>query len=204
MKHFLTVFLSLIICLSAGIIGVNATTSDDTLAQDFFEFCNSKVQAASPDDSVQIHDFTQADGMIFFHAECSWIFMHQMAIYPHSMGDWCFMTGSCENGLSGLDVYVKVNDEILTIEDAWKNGTVTDLTPVSQLDGLVFYRRGDVNGDNALNIKDATALQKLLASIKTASVSNKDIQASVFDMNNDGKVNIQDATAIQKYIAKAM
>ena len=51
---------------------------------------------------------------------------------------------------------------------------------------------GDVNGDGITNIRDVTALQKLLAS--GAAIDNK------FDFNYDGRVDVRDASMLQKYL----
>lgn len=56
---------------------------------------------------------------------------------------------------------------------------------------------GDVNGDDEVNIKDATEIQKYAASL---SVLTEDALISG-DVTQDSEVNIKDATAIQKHIA---
>ncbi len=59
-----------------------------------------------------------------------------------------------------------------------------------------LYDIGDVNLDNTINVKDATAIQKHLASIITLGAQN----LSVEDFNADNTVNVKDATAIQKFL----
>lgn len=54
---------------------------------------------------------------------------------------------------------------------------------------------GDVDLSGQIDIKDATAIQKHLASVDVSDVSS-----NVSDANGDGNINIEDATAIQKYI----
>lgn len=56
---------------------------------------------------------------------------------------------------------------------------------------------GDANEDGTLNIKDATLIQKHIASIIT--LSERGVKLADFDESGD--INIKDATAIQKYIA---
>ncbi len=53
---------------------------------------------------------------------------------------------------------------------------------------------GDANGDGAVNVKDATAIQKHLAEIVTLD----SLAVEISDINSDGKVTVKDATAIQK------
>ena len=55
---------------------------------------------------------------------------------------------------------------------------------------------GDVNGDGAVTIVDATAVQNLIV----GNMSTTDTQKLTSDVNEDGTTSITDATAIQKYI----
>ena len=57
---------------------------------------------------------------------------------------------------------------------------------------------GDVNGDEKVNIKDATMIQKAAAKI----LSLTDDENARANVNGDNKVNVKDATAIQKFVAK--
>lgn len=59
------------------------------------------------------------------------------------------------------------------------------------------YDIGDVNLDGSINIKDATTIQKHLASILVLSEDS----LSLADFDFSGSINIKDATAIQKFIA---
>ena len=59
------------------------------------------------------------------------------------------------------------------------------------------FELGDVNRDGAVNIKDATAIQKKLAGL----ISLDEEQMFLADFNEDGNVNIKDATQIQKRLA---
>lgn len=56
---------------------------------------------------------------------------------------------------------------------------------------------GDANLDGTINIKDATAIQKFIASLEEFT----DEQMRLADFNEDSSVNIKDATTIQKKIA---
>ncbi len=56
---------------------------------------------------------------------------------------------------------------------------------------------GDVNFDEDINIKDATAIQKHLAQLEILTGDAFDAA----DFNEDSEVSIKDATAIQKFIA---
>lgn len=61
----------------------------------------------------------------------------------------------------------------------------------------VYGLRGDTDCDDKINVKDATLVQKSIASLHTFA-STTLLKA---DANADGEVNIKDATEIQKYVA---
>ena len=56
---------------------------------------------------------------------------------------------------------------------------------------------GDTDNDGKITVKDATLIQKAVASI----IKLDDTASKCADVNADGKVNIKDATAIQKFVA---
>ena len=70
-------------------------------------------------------------------------------------------------------------------------------TPTTTAPDVNLFMRGDVNNDGKLNIRDATAIQKYLAKMLTAS----EINLLAADYNLDSRINIKDATEIQKTIA---
>ena len=61
---------------------------------------------------------------------------------------------------------------------------------------LPILMTGDVDGNNVVNIKDATAIQKAVAGIDAGTYIE-----SLADVDKNGTVNIKDATAIQKRVA---
>ena len=56
---------------------------------------------------------------------------------------------------------------------------------------------GDVNGDESLNINDATLVQRVIAAYETIDSR----QRAAADYNGDGSLTIDDVTLIQKKIA---
>ena len=57
---------------------------------------------------------------------------------------------------------------------------------------------GDVNLDGTINIKDVTAIQRLVAELELLT----DDQLALADTNGDGEINISDATHLQMYLAE--
>ncbi len=60
---------------------------------------------------------------------------------------------------------------------------------------IVDYTVGDVTNDNAVNVSDATEIQKYSAGV----LKLEEYALKRADVDYDGKVNIKDSTAIQKY-----
>ena len=73
--------------------------------------------------------------------------------------------------------------------DAWLTLDLTDISP----DVLI----GDANGDQSLDITDATHIQRYLADI----VNKYTIDTSLADYDKDNDTTILDATAIQRHLA---
>ena len=63
--------------------------------------------------------------------------------------------------------------------------------PTESMDKL-----GDADGSGAVNVKDATAIQKVVAGIEVANYNE-----AVADVDGSNSVNVKDATAIQKWVA---
>ncbi|MGN0453371.1 MAG: leucine-rich repeat protein [Ruminococcus sp.] len=61
---------------------------------------------------------------------------------------------------------------------------------------------GDVNNDNKVNIKDATQVQRFVASIIDENSPGFNYKNA--DVDTDGKITVRDATAIQKFVAKVI
>lgn len=74
----------------------------------------------------------------------------------------------------------------------------TTAQPTTTGDNTAKYLFGDANMDNDVNIKDATIIQKHLASLENISA----IGLLLADSTKDSDVSISDATLIQRYIAK--
>lgn len=103
------------------------------------------------------------------------------------------------------------NAKVYRIEN---NGTKTDMNAVYSDGYMVFTTEhfslyalvvprdtvvitGDVDGNDTIDVSDATAIQKMVA----GSITFTPDQMSVADVNNDGEVSVIDVTLIQKYAA---
>lgn len=77
-------------------------------------------------------------------------------------------------------------------------GTMAFSTTAFALDSFAYFcKPGDVDGNNIVDVKDVTLLQKYYAS--RAEIDDNNIVAA--DFNGDGDKNIKDATEIQKMLA---
>lgn len=116
-------------------------------------------------------------------------------IYPFSLG-YTYVEGETKYDGEHFPVegflirgYTNSAAEVYALENGFDFESIGVLS-VSEL-------LGDTDLDGKISIKDATAIQKYLASIKGFCTQQKENA----DMNGDDAVNIKDATAIQKHLA---
>ncbi len=92
------------------------------------------------------------------------------------------------------DITAKVNGMAAEVNPVVSN-TAAELVFEFTYEGKGIL--GDANQDGKVNVKDATAIQKHIASLSILTDSGVELA----DVNQDTKVNVKDATAIQKHIA---
>lgn len=145
MKKIISCILVLMLFITICITGTNATTFEEELTEKFYNYCvdycvNHFGDNASDFENwdntwgliystkVRIFEYTQADDIVYFSGLPSWIALEPMSIIKQ-YGNWQIYSGSicCP---SELALYVMIGDRIYTIEEAWEQGLVTDLTPV--------------------------------------------------------------------------
>lgn len=85
-------------------------------------------------------------------------------------------------------------------------GEESVVLPLSSLDYMVFtnseyseneYARGDVNGDNIIDVEDVNAVINVILKVSAA-----DAYPGVCDVNGDGIVDVEDVNAIINIILK--
>lgn len=91
--------------------------------------------------------------------------------------------------------YTNVTDWTTALQTGYSE--ITYRYKVKENSGLML---GDANLDNNVNIKDATTIQKSVASLVTLDENGK----LCADANLDNSINIKDATTIQKFIASLL
>ena len=71
------------------------------------------------------------------------------------------------------------------------------LIPTVVVSAATIYQYGDANGDGSINLKDVTALRRML------SEDDVDLSSTAGnpDVNADGTVNLKDTTLLQRYLA---
>lgn len=93
-------------------------------------------------------------------------------------------------GITTVNVYAKENEE--TANSSSEN--LVKVVMVS-VDSQCLY--GDVNGNEAVNVEDVSAVQKHMADVESIVGD----YLVLGDVNGDGRLNISDATFLQRYAA---
>ena len=110
--------------------------------------------------------------------------------------------GSNAVGHNALDDYIKSQETTATEETTDKielpTQEITEPTKETTTEPKEI-KLGDINGDNAIDSKDAVLVLKSYAD---ALVNNKTYYEKAADVNNDGKVDSKDAVEILKTYAK--
>ncbi len=107
-------------------------------------------------------------------------------------------TGAAISYVCTATTYPEKGINIFAITNDLENEEDALFTIAYGLEDKLIMTYGDVTGDNTVNVKDATLIQKFAAKFFKLN----DTETLCADVNTDEKVNIKDATAIQKYVAK--
>lgn len=95
-------------------------------------------------------------------------------------------------------VWLKDDGAMVDMKASYQNGSYVFTTDHLGKYALVKQRiYGDINGDGAVTVNDATEIQK--ASIGLVELSNDQLKCA--DVNGNGIISITDVTLIQKFIA---
>ncbi len=95
-------------------------------------------------------------------------------------------------------VWLKDDGAMVDMKASYQNGNYVFTTDHLGKYALVRQRiYGDINGDGAVTVNDATEIQK--ASIGLVELSNDQLKCA--DVNGNGIISITDVTLIQKFIA---
>lgn len=114
-----------------------------------------------------------------------------LKVYSGNSGALVTMTIAADEGFTG-PVTISMNNILFTTplgeEVAFADETCTVTLPAT-------VNRGDVNGDDKINISDVTALIDFLL-----SDDDSDINRANSDVNQDSKINISDVTTLIDYL----
>lgn len=111
--------------------------------------------------------------------------------YKGQYNTYCTLT---DTDISRGHYYVQV---ISCYEGLLTDGEKREVIIDDQNNPVTGVKLGDADGDDALTILDATAIQRTLAKLST-----KKFDKEAADADQDGTVTILDATAIQRHLAK--
>ena len=120
------------------------------------------------------------------------------AVITSKVGNYILRT---DDGLPEAMLFCTVGDRMCSFSQAYDEKLLDDemLRKLSQSEGINLFelKRGDADMDGGISVLDATAVQKVMASLAmTDSISE---QAA--DADADGVVSVLDATRIQKHLA---
>ncbi len=203
MKKIICLILSLVI-LSITSISTQAQVTDDKLLEEFTAYCKDNINLNNPSSfenySVRIHVRNDVEGVTYFIGDCQSLIMNMG--YSEFIDGWYFES-SIIRPPSGLGLFVRTDEGIWDLKEAYEQGIITDLSPTLSLTDEVYFtiiENGDANGDYAVDIKDSTAIQKHLAGLDVNLV-DKNKREEILDTDRDGSITVRDATVIQKRIA---
>jgi len=132
------------------------------------------------------------------------------ADYTKFFGDYVMYESSTSTPFAfGYGIYIPDDNKLYSLEEAYDKG-IENLDILFEK-GYIGKLTGDVNFDNKLNIRDATAIQKHIANIESLyaypefglepNLTERTYINRIADFNQDVKITIRDVTAIQKRLA---
>ena len=124
-------------------------------------------------------------------------------ISSENISDYVWNITFTDNNSDGIALTVK-DAEIIdeTANVSYKTGNAYPFALDGSSKTLHYVRVnystiGDVNADNAVNISDATLIQKYIVN----TIAESDFQSELADCDKNESINIKDATGIQRYLA---
>lgn len=205
MKKILSFVLALCLCFSA-VIAVSASSQSE----------NNKYESVFVDRLDIVDDWGEyryEEIYYYFSDENETVPYYILALAAQSavsdivvtskIGDYAISTGPYSPYKHGFHIYVPTEDKIYTLEEAYFAGIEGIDEAFLSLAGDYVSLIGDADGNKKIDIKDATWIQKYIASIKGLDYVYvfEDLRSFACDYNRDENINIKDATAIQKHIA---
>lgn len=186
---------------SSTITYANATSLEEELSAQVFEYFGGNEVDLSylPQEMpyVIVYDYVVVDDIVIFSAIATWQGA-DLAEVVERYGDWCiYSTGTYYP--SSTSMFVRKDDRIFTLQEAWDCGIITDLSPVVGFNRPKVHSIGDADLDYEITILDATQIQLKLAQLLS---SDKEWIVEVADYDRDGETTVLDATAIQIRLAK--
>ncbi|MBQ7134093.1 MAG: hypothetical protein IJO20_06315 [Ruminococcus sp.] len=198
MKKLLCCILALLVFIPMFVVGVNATTLEEELSKqmfDYFEGDEWDLSYHPPElPYIIIYDYVEVDDIVIFSAIATWRGV-DLAEVVERYGDCCVHSGGTLYP-SHTGMFVRKDGEIYTLKEAWDNGILTDLSPAVGFCMPKVYSVGDVDLDFYVSILDATLIQRRVAQLGSISLRE------TADVDDDGDVTVLDATAIQMKLAK--
>lgn len=199
MKRIICFIMMVAMLMSMLGITANATTFEEQLAYEFYIYCGgNEADWNNPniECTTHIYEYAETQDAVFFSGFSGWREPENRE-YLKKFGNWCVYS-SAYFYPSDSALYVKIGEEIYTLEEAWENSLVTDLSCIEGFSRISkVYRVGDADLDFEVSILDATLIQ-----LSVAQLSELDyLQSQTADVDGDGEISVLDATTIQLKLA---
>ncbi len=128
MKKILS-FTLVLILLFGVCVSVGAVEANTELEQKFYNYCLEVLpedMKPSGSDKVKINVIKELNGATYFHASCEWLGFNSSKPTVFFGDD--VVIGNSSRSPYDLGIYMSSGDEILTLEESYEAGYITDIT----------------------------------------------------------------------------
>lgn len=204
-KMSLSLGLAILLLAFSG-IGALAESEIDSEQKIFFEVPENWNDYESIYCYTNVYGST--DALVNWHADITLCTKVSERLYSYDLSKVCKIESTEYYVLIFSDDKNNLTFDVLLSVDSIGDTVIWNGDIIESPNGSTYYVAcwkntiptlfGDTNLDRALNIKDATYIQKYLAKIEIRAEQFE----SILDTNQDGRITIADATFVQKHLAK--
>lgn len=193
MKRLLCILLVFVLFASICVTGVSANSIEEKLAEKFYDYCGgNKIDWNSPniskdDQKVIIYEYKETDDVVFFSAVACWYAPGDMGRIE-TFGKWRVYSPAV-NHPSELGLYVIIDDNVYSIEEAWEKGLVTDLTPIEGFSKHTVVTRVENTEDEQSASVNLTEATQPISDTPTEPITNQPSEPTEFAPTEQNSTN---------------